>query len=259
MKTPYPKRKSISKSKKSLKRVVLESNNEENIEKANYQLNRIPRIKSTVKQVQKLPATRTSGKNQHQRLGACQHQSMTFIADLAQTSTPTRTARQPITSTPKQLTHDPLKYHPTQTIRSKKTAIGPTTTGLVKCSICCQQRALSKKRSGGEPAAKQQRCLVDKRKRKRANNSFESSIVCASMSCDLCNHNMSCAAVSSIGGVEDLFKTSTKSTQKSRVKFKTSNIEISIHDLLYAPAKTNKFELVTTTRPRMKKQQVYFL
>lgn len=48
-----------------------------------------------------------------------QQQSFTFIADFASTSTPTRSTQQPIASTPKKSSHDPLKYHPTQTIRNK--------------------------------------------------------------------------------------------------------------------------------------------
>jgi hypothetical protein len=48
-----------------------------------------------------------------------QPQSLTFIADLASTSTPTRVSQQPIASTPKISSHDPLKYHPTHTIRNK--------------------------------------------------------------------------------------------------------------------------------------------
>ena len=46
-------------------------------------------------------------------------QSLTFIGDLASTSTPTRTNEQ-MTSTPKNNAHNPLKYHPTQTIRNKQ-------------------------------------------------------------------------------------------------------------------------------------------
>lgn len=46
-------------------------------------------------------------------------QSLTFIADLASASTPTRISEQ-MTSTPKNHSHNPLKYHPTQTIRNKR-------------------------------------------------------------------------------------------------------------------------------------------
>jgi hypothetical protein len=64
------------------------------------------------------------------------HQSMTFIAELASTSTPTRVAQQPLASTPKMPTHDPFMYHPSQTIRRKQhrrykslsTAIAPSNT-----------------------------------------------------------------------------------------------------------------------------------
>ena len=47
-------------------------------------------------------------------------QSLTFIADLASTSTPTRATKQPITSTPTKLSHNPRKYHPAKTIRNKR-------------------------------------------------------------------------------------------------------------------------------------------
>jgi hypothetical protein len=49
-----------------------------------------------------------------------QQQSLTFIADFASTSTPNRKSQQPITSTPKISSHDPIKYHPTRTIRNKE-------------------------------------------------------------------------------------------------------------------------------------------
>ena len=44
--------------------------------------------------------------------------SLTFIGDLATTSTPTKT-KPTIASTPKSRDHDPSKHHPTQTIRNK--------------------------------------------------------------------------------------------------------------------------------------------
>jgi hypothetical protein len=47
-------------------------------------------------------------------------QSLTFIADLASTSTPTRATKQPITSTPTKTSHNPRKYHPAKTIRNKR-------------------------------------------------------------------------------------------------------------------------------------------
>jgi hypothetical protein len=52
-------------------------------------------------------------------------QSLTFIADLASTSTPTQNKDKPITSTPKNDSHNPAKYHPTQTIRNKRTKKQP--------------------------------------------------------------------------------------------------------------------------------------
>ena len=49
-----------------------------------------------------------------------QHQSLTFIGELASTSTPTQKSQEPITSTPNASTHNPLIYHPSRTIRNKK-------------------------------------------------------------------------------------------------------------------------------------------
>lgn len=46
--------------------------------------------------------------------------SLTFIADMASTSTPNRKNQEPITSTPNVSSHDPLKFHPTHTIRNKQ-------------------------------------------------------------------------------------------------------------------------------------------
>ena len=68
------------------------------------------------------PTVRNNSNNnnqgEQQRLTR-QQQSLTFIGDLASTSTPTRATAQPITSTPKFASHDPFKYHPTHTIRNK--------------------------------------------------------------------------------------------------------------------------------------------
>jgi hypothetical protein len=58
-----------------------------------------------------------------------QSESLTFIADLASTSTPTKQQSQPIVSTPKARNHDPVKYHPTQTIRSKQVKRKPLNAG----------------------------------------------------------------------------------------------------------------------------------
>ncbi len=52
-------------------------------------------------------------------------QSITFIADMASTSTPTQNQDKPITSTPKNHSHNPAKYHPTQTIRKKRSKKQP--------------------------------------------------------------------------------------------------------------------------------------
>lgn len=196
-----------------------------------YQLNMIPQIVR--------PSPRARSPSRH-------HQSLTFIADLAQTSTPTRTCHQPITSTPKHLTHDPLKYHPTQTIRSKKTMTSSSTGKRARISLKREEKCV--------------KCVVgvkttsNRNKRKRADSI---SVVGhqSGWECELCNLSR---AVSSIG---DAAMASACTKKKSRVKFKTSNIEISLQDLLYAPAKINKFELVTTSRPRVRKQQskVYYL
>lgn len=59
--------------------------------------------------------------------------SVTFIGDLASTSTPTKS--QPITSTPKKSNHNPMVYHPKKTIRNKTKKAPTSSTKIYKINI----------------------------------------------------------------------------------------------------------------------------
>ncbi|RNA44254.1 hypothetical protein BpHYR1_031161 [Brachionus plicatilis] len=122
--------------------------------------------------------------------------SVTFIADLASTSTPTKS--QPITSTPKKSNHNPMVYHPKKTIRNKTKKAPTSSTRIYKINI----ESFDLK-------------LVKSTKRKIGDES----------ECKNCNVCQSA-------------KKSKKLSQ--RIKLKGSNIEFSLEDLLYKPAKGNK-------------------
>lgn len=246
---------------------------DEDSDDANYQLNIIPQGHRPSHETQ-----RQSQIPKNQRL--VHHQSLTFIADLAQTSTPTRASVEPITSTPKQITHDPLKYHPTQTIRSKKPISTEVLTSLSARRSCCppSQAKSSLKREN----AKCMQCVVasavgsndGRLKRKRTESISIVEYGSDEWECNLCNLSR---AVSSIGeaaltvatlGGHVAVSSSCTNKRKIRgartgVKFvKMSNVEISLQDLLYVPTKASKFDFVTTNRPRVvRKQQskVYYL
>lgn len=275
----------VVKLKKSSTKRIRPASCDEDSDDANYQLNVLPKGMRP----SHMQTPRHQAQHQQQQRRLTHHQSLTFIADLAQTSTPTRASVEPITSTPKQLSHDPLKYHPTQTIRSKKST-APAHQFVVTSSTrrsCCPppSAAVASVKSGfkREHPAKCMQCIrsggrVDKRKRTES-----ISIVghgSNEWDCNLCNLSR---AVSSIGetaasamvmcgNVAITSSTKKKSSNSNNnsasrgIKYvKMSNVEISLQDLLYAPAaavKSTKFDLVTTSRPRVvRKQQskIYYL
>lgn len=227
-----------------------DSNGEDDIDDDDYQLNALPRERRPL--TARKPATPAAHYHEHRVM---HHQSFTFITDLAQTSTPTRSSHEPITSTPKQQSHDPLKYHPKQTIRSKK----PVTATAAK-RVCCQTPRINVKRDQCV------QCVVaaavaasSARRREKRKYTEESASAIEWDNCDLCNLSR---AVSSIGEAAAVVRTvSRKKSQTVKFVKNGNNVEISLHDLLYAPAKPNKYDMVTTTRPRVKKQhsKVYYL
>ena len=255
-----------------------------------------------------------------------QPQSLTFIADLASTSTPTRVAQQPIASTPKMSCHDPLKYHPTHTIRNKAkkqhhlakvAGKKQRTTAKLHCQLQISRietvqsfekrpktTAESRKRKAFASelnldclkyTAQQHMLQLEKRQKqklsynynynkheyntrkrkcvdtvkntnanKQAKNqnrykSFVSSFssINSCDNCDLCKFKD--VVVAQI--VQDKAKTIRRVAQKnvvkkrrpqavpsaSKVKFRAGNFEISLGDLLYAPAKLRSLDLVSTT------------
>lgn len=251
-----PKRKQLVRSNKPKRNELsVGGGSEEDSDDAQYQLNVIPKVNM------RAPTPRRQ---------LVHHQSLTFIADLAQTSTPTRTSAEPITSTPKQLTHDPLKYHPTQTIRSKKQIAVVTSSTKRSCKSSNHQKRDNHQcmqcvivSSAATAAAKSAGGVCGIRHKRKRTDSISIVGHASEWNCNFCNLSR---AVSSIGetAVAALGHLAvSSSTKKSRVKFvKTSNVEISLQDLLYAPTKSTKFDLVTTSRPRVVRKQhskIYYL
>ena len=152
----------------------------------------------------------------------CQRQqSLTFIADFASTSTPTRADAQPITSTPNVSSHNPLKYHPTKTIRNKHKRSKPLFVKTDK---------------------KQSRLM------KPLNLSAQLNYLNVEHSTPLAlNCKQKAKKVASI--CKHLSKKQHHSTKINTLysgldKYKQSQLEISIGDLLYTPRKltqTNSF------------------
>ena len=154
----------------------------------------------------------------------CQRQqSLTFIADLASTSTPTRADAQPITSTPNVSSHNPLKYHPTKTIRNKHKRSKPLVVKTDKkhsrlmkpLNLSAQLNYLNVEHS--TPLA-----LHDKQKAKKV------ASICKHLSKKQ-HHSTRINAATLCSGLD---------------KYKQSQLEISIGDLLYTPRKltqTNSF------------------
>jgi hypothetical protein len=204
-----------------------------------------------------------------------QQQSLTFIADLAQTSTPTRHNKSPITSTPKILSHDPLKYHPTQTIRNKNkkstqnkqpiTVIGskkradvtPTRpTKKQRRTISCSVRKCCRVKFQTDNCACCRRGLTTARQRLLSESLTSNRSSLNSDNCNLCNlsdvvstiiessrhrRNVRMATTTprlmSTNQQEQHLIAPTVGKKSTRIKFKTSNIEISLRDFLYTPSK----------------------
>lgn len=137
--------------------------------------------------------------------------SVTFIADLASTSTPTKS--QPITSTPKKSNHNPMVYHPKKTIRNKTKKAPVSSTKIYKINI--ESFDLR---------------LVKSTKRK-----FSEESDCKN--CNICQSAKKCKKLG------------------QKIKLRGSNIEFSLEDLLYKPAKASKKSIELAHH----QSKVYFL
>lgn len=182
--------------------------------------------------------------------------SLTFIADLASTSTPTK---QPIVSTPKARNHDPAKYHPTQTIRnklSKKKKVKQQQVKQQQQQLDAYLYTASKKRvmsaelvscrccQNGQHAAKHQPVV----KKRRLSSTTTDRVNCSM--CDLVVSSITngkdwmglmkkrtCSS-NGICSVEKRVKTVKKTTSSSSKKVATSlTNRITLRDLMYTPAK----------------------
>jgi hypothetical protein len=149
-----------------------------------------------------------------QRNTSSLHQSVTFIADLASTSTPTRATFKPITSTPNTSTHNPLKYHPTQTIRNKQQKRKPNTNKAINISITSCVNCANIEHS--TPSKRNLIGLRNKFKIKRITlEEISSKKSKCRLLCQQQPHNMQ--------------------LKSKPIKYKSSKIEISLEDLLYTP------------------------
>ena len=244
-------------------------------------------------------------RHQHKQKLKRQPHSLTFIADLASTSTPTRVSSQPIASTPKRSCHDPLKYHPTHTIRNKlakKTSLKKKTASnklhghlhISRIETVKSLDAHAVKRHGPKPVDKRKMfaselnldCLTytaynnaarHKKVRlaigyrrdcvqvvKAVTNNHKNILVknchrVPKLQSAYNNNRSIVSSFSSINSGENCNICNEKGTRKEKplpkkkkinqrrrtpvtsgIKFKAGTFEISLEDLLYAPAKLKK-------------------
>lgn len=201
------------------------------------------------------------------------HDSLTFIADLASTSTPTRKDQQPITSTPKQTSHNPFKYHPTQTIRNKnkKKQSKPIMAKKAIQQIKITKRIKSSfKLCQNNSTSDCTNCrLLVKIESKKKDNKFQfvnfrssssqqgfkrpfqyfnqsSTTLASFVSCQTCQfrrcqaNELLQAAKPKITKITSVTKRKLISSSNNKLKFKSlsnNDFEISLADLLYTPSK----------------------
>jgi hypothetical protein len=206
-----------------------------------------------------------------------QPQSLTFIADLASTSTPTRNTQQPIASTPKFSSHDPLMYHPTHTIRNKhikkqqsvkSKRLSKKPTGLIakqQIGTIKFKTLNSKKKYATSTELNIENLKYKKKSVKRdfqclncENNSnhqqkiFKSKSASKAKRTKYCTIHLSTSFLSSNNSNEHLqcnlcniseIKSNNKqrTTNNKRIKAKSKlDFELSLHDLLYKPIKISQ-------------------
>jgi hypothetical protein len=182
-----------------------------------------------------------------------QHQSLTFIGELASTSTPTQKSEEPITSTPNASTHNALIYHPSRTIRNKK----------LKRKLFEKEASLIE---FGDNIFQQHKNLV------RIKNEKKSSEA-------ICNHNrynhhhhhhhhyknvqaqhVHCPCLQNAYKLDKFYeiKRLAHSSPKVNQKVKSSNMEKRLKDLLYTPNKLKHLIRKQQQQIELKKLKHYY-
>jgi hypothetical protein len=179
-----------------------------------------------------------------------QQTSITFIGDLASTSTPTQNIDEPITSTPNASTHNALKYHPSRTIRNKK---------LLKRNLFTVESNKNElKIQDIEHLFKQHKKLLKIK----------------STETKTCQHNRQhhhhhhhhqqqhqCPCLNAYHEVKRLAHSSPKiynQVRKQTTTTKSSNIELRLKDLLYTPTKLKQLIRKQQQQEELKKLQNYY-
>ena len=176
------------------------------------------------------------------------HQSLTFIGELASTSTPTQNSAEPITSTPNASTHNAFKYHPSKTIRNKKLKRKLFTTD--KENISCINEI--------ESILKQHKNLLKiefetKAKQRNAYKNHHHH-----------HHNNCPCFINKFNQFYELKRLAHSSpkvsaSEKARLRLKkASSIEKRLKDLLYTPNKLKQIMRKQQQHEELKKLQNYY-
>ena len=174
-----------------------------------------------------------------------QHQSLTFIGELASTSTPTQKADEPITSTPNASTHNALIYHPSRTIRNKKlkrklfTLEKDTSLEYVENIFSKQQNLIKVKKSTCQHNHNHHR-------HNHHNHQYYRQNICP------CLQNA--YKLDKYYEIKRLVHSSPKVNQK----IKSSNMEKRLKDLLYTPNKLKHLIRKQQQQEELKKLQDYY-
>lgn len=237
----------------------------------------------------------TMVKQQQQQQQQQPEQSLTFIADLAQTSTPTRKNAQPITSTPKVVNHDPLKYHPTHTIRNKQkqrkgTAVVASVPKrqqfeqellMAKFGVVKKHKTISSLQKGRVQFKSEQQsesgtlvancvCCREHHVIQSRKRTLNESLVSSTESDHCMSEFVSTIIQSNLNRISsnkihkqkvsrNNVQANENNKRSTRIKFKTSNIEISLEDFLYTPSKIAKLDLAPKPKMKSVTSKIYYL
>ncbi len=176
--------------------------------------------------------------------------SMTFIGDVVCTSTPTRRTSidkvQPLSSTPNTSTHNAYEHHPSRTIRRKRQRIDECHT-LVPAVVPVYPRQHS---CNHHQQQQQHHCLRHHHhhhQHRRSHNHHHHHHH---------HHNNHHHQHNQIAR-PNLLKETTKQQSQQKIKFKSSDFEISLQNLLYTPNKPNAVDHLSPNI--FKKRRIYFL
>jgi hypothetical protein len=161
------------------------------------------------------------------------NQSFTFIAEMASTSTPTQKDEEPISSTPNQSTHDALKFHPRNTIRNKQIKSASKSDKKRKLKLKLKNKITS---VANVEQYQQSPLYQNQQKCSKMQHSHEENY---------CKVNLQ--------------KKSSSRTNDRKLTLRTSQIQISINDLLYTPSKLQHFLEMEKRRTAETSSKIYYL